>query len=98
MVKFGEIKVTIDLDNTVIERYGKQEGSKRGYNPKKLGRLSQHPFVVFILELKLAVNGWLRHNQSTNKFFVFYCLKKYKLIPPTSFSVHKLQHHMQRRH
>jgi len=73
MEKFGEIKVTIDLDSTVIERYGKQEGSKRGYNPKKPGRPSQHPFVAFIPELKLTVNGWLRpgDTHASNNFMNF---------------------------
>jgi hypothetical protein len=28
---------SLDLDSTVFERYGKQEGVKKGYNPKKPG-------------------------------------------------------------
>ncbi|MDP2208567.1 MAG: transposase, partial [Bacteroidota bacterium] len=40
---YGAMKVTLDLDSTVIERYGEQEGSRRGYNPRKPGRPSQHP-------------------------------------------------------
>ena len=40
---YGSVKVgklTIDLDSTVITRYGNQEGSAIGYNPKKKGRKS----------------------------------------------------------
>ena len=30
---------TLDVDSSVITRYGEQEGSKRGYNPTKRGRI-----------------------------------------------------------
>ena len=36
---------TLDLDSTVLERYGQQEGSLKGHNPRKHGRPSHHPFV-----------------------------------------------------
>jgi hypothetical protein len=29
---------TLDLDSTVFERYGQQEGSLKGHNPRKHGR------------------------------------------------------------
>ena len=35
MDQFKVGKLTIDLDSTVITRYGNQEGSAIGYNPKK---------------------------------------------------------------
>lgn len=35
----------LTFDSTVIERYGKQEGVKRGYNPKKKGRGSHSPLM-----------------------------------------------------
>ena len=37
---------SLDLDSTVFERYGEQEGVKRGYNPRKPGRGSHHPLLV----------------------------------------------------
>jgi hypothetical protein len=40
--------LTIDIDSTVITRYGNQEGAKKGYNPKKMGRNSHHPLIAFI--------------------------------------------------
>ena len=33
---------TLDLDSTVFERYGRQEGSLKGHNPRKHGRPSHH--------------------------------------------------------
>jgi hypothetical protein len=32
----------LDLDSTVFERYGRQQGSLKGYNPRKHGRPSHH--------------------------------------------------------
>jgi len=53
-------KLTIDLDSTVITRYGEQEGAQVGYNPTKKGRASHHPLMAFCDELKMVVNGWMR--------------------------------------
>ncbi len=52
--------LTMDLDSTVFVRYGKQEGSKRGYNPKKRGRCSHHPIIAVLSEANFILNGWLR--------------------------------------
>jgi len=63
---YGTMKVTLDLDSTVLERYGEQEGSRRGYNPRKRGRPSQHPLIAFIAELKVVANGWLRSGNTSS--------------------------------
>ncbi len=52
--------LTLDLDSTVITRYGNQEGSARGYNPRKPGRSSHHPLIAFLSETRMVVNSWLR--------------------------------------
>lgn len=51
---------TLDLDSSVLTRYGFQEGSKVGYNPAKRGRKSHHPIMAFISDLRMVVNLWLR--------------------------------------
>jgi len=51
---------TLDLDSTVFERYGKQQGASRGYNPKKPGRASHHPLLAIFAEAHFVVHGWLR--------------------------------------
>ncbi|RRD68773.1 IS1380 family transposase, partial [Tannerella forsythia] len=33
---------TLDIDSSVITRYGEQDGATKGYNPKKKGRKSHH--------------------------------------------------------
>jgi len=51
---------SLDLDSTVFERYGKQEGVKKGYNPKKHGRGSRHPLLAVLGEAHFILHGWLR--------------------------------------
>jgi hypothetical protein len=53
-------KITLDLDSTVITRYGEQEGSAKGYNPRKRGRNSHHPLLAFISQTRMVANAWLR--------------------------------------
>lgn len=56
--------VTIDLDSTVITRYGEQEGAKKGYNAKKPGRNSHHPLMAFIPEVRMIANAWMRQGNT----------------------------------
>ena len=73
---FKQIKFdnyTLDLDSTIMTRYGRQQGAKRGYNPKKPGRNSHHPLIAFVADLRMAVNFWLRsgNTYTTNNFYNF---------------------------
>jgi hypothetical protein len=51
---------SLDLDSTVFERYGEQQGVKRGYNPRKPGRASHHPLLGVLGEAGFVLHGWLR--------------------------------------
>jgi Transposase DDE domain group 1 len=51
---------TLDLDATVFERYGQQEGSLQGHNPRKHGRPSHHPLLAVLSEAHFLLHGWLR--------------------------------------
>jgi hypothetical protein len=53
----GEV---LDLDSTVFERYGQQEGSVKGHNPRKHGRPSHHPLLAMLASAKVVVHAWLR--------------------------------------
>jgi len=56
---------TLDLDSTVFCRYGeKQQGSLKGYNPKKPGRPSHHPLVAFLSEARRVLWAVLRSGNS----------------------------------
>ncbi len=50
----------LTFDSTVLERYGKQEGARRGYNPKKKGRGSHNPLLAFLNKSKYVVHVWNR--------------------------------------
>ena len=70
-VKFDNF--TLDIDSSVMTRYGDQEGAKKGYNPSKKGRASHHPLIAFIADVKLVANMWLRSGNasSANNFLSF---------------------------
>lgn len=64
---------TLDIDSTIMTRYGSQHGAKKGYNPKKKGRPSHHPLIAFVGELRMVANFWLRsgNSSSANNFVNF---------------------------
>ena len=59
MVWEGICEDNLNLDSSVLIRYGTQEGAKRGYNPRKRGRPSHHPLLAF-LGSGYVVNVWNR--------------------------------------
>lgn len=58
--------LTLDLDSTVLTRYGQQQGAKRGYNPSKRGRASHHPLMAFVADSRMLANVWLRPGNSAS--------------------------------
>jgi hypothetical protein len=74
---FSQIPIktfTLDLDSSVVTRYGEQEGSKRGYNPQKKGRNSHHPLMAFISDIRMVANAWLRpgDTSASNNVYEFF--------------------------
>lgn len=65
--------ITLDLDSSVLTRYGKQEGSLVGYNPRKPGRPSHHPLMAFIADMRMVAHSWLRSGNtgSANGAIIF---------------------------
>jgi hypothetical protein len=64
---------TVDLDSTVMTRYGAQQGAAKGYNPSKRGRKSHHPLMAFVAESRMVANFWLRagNTGAANNVFAF---------------------------
>ena len=58
--QLGIDNVTLDIDSTVLTRYGSQQGSARGYNPNKRGRNSHHPLIAFVSQTNMVANAWQR--------------------------------------
>jgi hypothetical protein len=50
----------LDLDSTVFQRSGQQEGAAKGYNPQRRGRGSHHPLLAVLDEAPFILHGWLR--------------------------------------
>lgn len=65
---FGKLalkNVTLDVDSTVLTRWGQNcQGAAKGYNPKHHGRLSHHPLMAFVADWRLVANFWLRTGSS----------------------------------
>ena len=64
---------TLDIDSSIITRYGEQEGSAKGYNRHKPGRKSQHPILAFVADIEMVANFWLRSGDAhtANNFKAF---------------------------
>lgn len=67
---------SLDLDSTVFERYGQQQGARRGYNPKKPGRASHHPLLAVLGEAHFILHGWLRSGNCSSSRGVVEFLKE----------------------
>ena len=72
--KLGLGPVTLDVDSSVLTRWGSQiEGGAKGYNPKHHGRASHHPLLAFCADWRLVANFWLRpgNTNSSNNVLAF---------------------------
>lgn len=54
----------LDLDSTVFDRYGEQEGSHKGYHPRRPGRPSHHPILAMLAGAKVILHSWLRSGEA----------------------------------
>lgn len=64
---------TLDLDSTVLTRFGTQQGAASGHNRSKPGRKSHHPLMAFVAEPRMVANFWLRSGgaSAANNFEAF---------------------------
>jgi len=67
---------SLDLDSTVFERYGHQQGALKGYNPKKHGRPSHHPLLAVLSEAHFVLHAWLRSGNCSSSRGVVEFLKE----------------------
>jgi hypothetical protein len=74
---------TLDLDSSVFERYGAQEGALKGYNPKKRGRPSHHPLFAVLAEARCIAHVWLRSgNTGSARGATAFLTELRALLPP----------------
>jgi hypothetical protein len=76
--------LTFHLDSVVLTLYGKQQGARLGYNPKKKGRPSYHPLLCFEAHGQEFWHGSLRPGDTAAntgaRALVARCLQK---VPST---------------
>jgi len=74
--------VSLDLDSTVFQRAGHQQGAAKGYNPRRPGRKSHHPLLAVLAELPLVLHGWLRSGHTgTARGVVAFLSEALALLP-----------------
>jgi hypothetical protein len=73
---------TLDLDSTVFERYGRQEGASKGYHPRKPGRRSHHPLLAVLAEPVFILHSWLRRGDtSAGRGVIAFLTEALSLLP-----------------
>jgi len=60
LIKIKLTSITIDIDSSVVNVEGHQEGTAKGYNPKKLANLCYNIQFAFCDELKAYITGFVR--------------------------------------
>lgn len=59
---------TLDLDSTIFQRSGQQQGAAKGYNSRRPGRNSHHPLLAMLAEAPFILHAWLRSgNTATSR-------------------------------
>jgi len=61
---FNLKQLTIDIDTTVLNLWGRQEGAEKGYNDVKRGNRSYYPILAFVYETKELLHGILKPGDS----------------------------------
>lgn len=83
MVRCPATGFSLDLDSTVFQRAGHQEGAAKGYNPRRPGRKSHHPLLAVLAEAPLVLHGWLRSgNTGAARGVTAFLSEALALLPP----------------
>jgi hypothetical protein len=78
---------SLDLDSTVFQRSGNQEGAQRGYNPSRPGRHTHHPLLAVLAEAPLVLHGWLRSGKAGSARGVVAFLQEALALMPTDWKL-----------
>ena len=77
----------LDLDSTVFQRSGVQEGAAKGYNPRRPGRKSHHPILAVLAEAAFILHGWLRSGNAGAARGVVAFLQEALALLPAGLSI-----------
>lgn len=74
---------TLDLDSTVLQRFGHQEGAVHGYNPTRPKGRTHRPLLAFVTPPVLVLHAWLRAgNAPDNRGAVEFLTEALATMPP----------------
>jgi hypothetical protein len=77
----------LDLDSTVFQRSGSQQGACKGYNPRRPGRKSHHPLLAVLSEASFVLHGWLRSGNTGSARGVVDFIKEALAIKPETIRI-----------
>jgi hypothetical protein len=73
---------SLDLDSTIFQRSGRQQGAAKGYNPQRPGRKSHHPLLAVLGEAQCVLHAWLRAgNTSASRGVSHFLSEALALLP-----------------
>jgi hypothetical protein len=78
---------SLDLDSTIFQRSGQQEGAAKGYNPHRPGRKSHHPLLAVLAEAPCILHGWLRSGNTSASRGVSAFLREALTLLPAGWKV-----------
>lgn len=81
----------VDLDSTILERYGSQEGVSKSYSPKGRARKSHHPLAAMLAGSKLIPHVWLRDGAASTHNGVLEFLDELRSKLPEGFVIEALR-------
>lgn len=72
----------LDLDSTVLQRFGGQEGAVHGYNPTRPKGRTHRPLLAFVSEPVLVLHAWLRSgNAADNRGAIEFLTEALQTLP-----------------
>lgn len=77
----------LDLDSTLLQRFGRQEGAERGYNPGRRGGRTHRPLLAFLGSPVLVVHGWLRAGKAADNRGAVEFLTEALTVLPASWRI-----------
>lgn len=78
---------SLDLDSTIFQRSGLQEGAAKGYNPHRPGRKSHHPLLAVLGEAQCVLHAWLRSGNTSASRGISEFLKEALALLPAGWKL-----------
>jgi hypothetical protein len=78
---------SLDLDSTIFQRSGRQQGAAKGYNPQRPGRKSHHPLLAVLGEAQCVLHARLRAGNTSASRGISHFLSEALALLPAGWKV-----------